>query len=133
MVSMTLTSIPIKPLRSALRGVASRMQTSMPTVPFLGGWTLIVRNLSVALAICLCAALQTPAQDMGFHAKALVRPGIGTAPADFGNPFNPISEMNIGLGIKNKFGKGFCLDPGCRLIDTNCHVAAIAKPSKIDG
>ena len=116
-----------------MRGVASRMQTSMPTVPFLGGWTLIVRNLSVVLAICLCAALQTPAQDMGFHANALVRPGIGTAPADFDNTVIPISELKIGLGIESKFGTGFCLDPGCRLIATNYHVAAIAKPSKIDG
>lgn len=130
---MTLTNTPIKPLSSAPRGVASRMQPHTPTVPFLGGWTLTVRNLSLALAVCLCAALQAPAQDIAFHANALVRPGIGSAPADFDNTVIPISELKIGLGIESKFGTGFCLDPGCRLIATNYHVAAIAKPSKIDG
>ena len=113
--------------------MASRMQSHTATVPFLGASTLTVRNLSFALAVCLCAALQAPAQDRAFHANALVRPGIGSVPADFDNTVIPISELKIGLGIESKFGTGFCLDPGCRLIATNYHVAAIAKPSKIDG
>jgi hypothetical protein len=113
--------------------MASRMHSRMATVPFLGDRTLTLRKLCLALIVCLCAALQAPAQDMAFHANALVRPGIGSAPADFDNTVIPISELKIGLGIETKFGTGFCLDPGCRLIATNYHVAAIAKPSKIDG
>ena len=113
--------------------MASRMQPNAATVPFLGDLTLTLRKLSLASVICLCAALQAPAQEMVYHANALVRPGISPAPADFDQTVIPISELKIGLGIESKYGTGFCLDPGCRLIATNYHVAAIAKPSKIDG
>jgi Trypsin-like peptidase domain len=113
--------------------MASRMHSYMPTVPFLGGPTVTLRKLSLGLGICLFAALQAPAQEMVYHANALVRPGISPAPADFDQTVIPISELKIGLGIESKYGTGFCLDPGCRLIATNYHVAAIAKPSKIDG
>jgi hypothetical protein len=109
------------------------MQFNAPTVPLLGGPTVTLRKLSLGLAICLSAALQAPAQEMVYHANAMVRPGINPAPADFDQTVIPISELKIGLGVESKFGTGFCLDPGCRLIATNYHVAAIAKPSKIDG
>src|SRR5580704_17580111 len=123
----------IKPLVSAARGVASGMQLHAATVPFLGGRTLTLRNLCLALAVCLCFVLRAPAQDRMYRANALVRPGVGVAPADFDQIVIPISELKIGLGIESKFGTGFCLDPSCRLIATNYHVAAIANPSKIDG
>ena len=38
-----------------------------------------------------------------------------------------------GLVITADFGTGFCLDPDCRFIGTNYHVAAIANPGKIKG
>jgi Trypsin-like peptidase domain len=109
------------------------MHSYAATVPFLGGPTLTLRKLCLGLGICLFAALQTPAQEMVYHANALVRPGINPAPADFDQTVIPISELKIGLSVESKFGTGFCLDPGCRLIATNYHVAAIANPSKIDG
>ena len=68
-----------------------------------------------------------------YRANALVRPGVGVVPADFDQIVIPISDLKIGLGIESKFGTGFCLDPSCRLIATNYHVAAVANPSKIDG
>ena len=73
------------------------------------------------------------AQDAVYHANALVRPGVGAAPADFEQIVIPISELKLGLGVETKFGTGFCLDATCRLIATNYHVAAITKLSKIDG
>jgi hypothetical protein len=86
------------------------------------------------VVICLCAAVQTPAQEAVYHASALIRPGIAYGTSDgFDRTVVPISELKIGLGVKKKFGTGFCLDLGCRLIATTYHVAAIAKPSKIDG
>ena len=116
-----------------MTAVASGMHSYRPTVPFLCGWSLPLRKLSLCLAICFCAAMPLPAQEMVYHANALVRPGINPPPADFDQTVIPISELKLGLGIESKFGTGFCLDPGCRLIATNYHVAAIAKPSKIDG
>jgi hypothetical protein len=38
-----------------------------------------------------------------------------------------------GLDIEGKFGTGFCLDPACRFIGTNYHVALLARPRKING
>jgi hypothetical protein len=123
----------IKPLVSAARGVASGMHLHAATVPFLGGRTLTLRKLCLALAVCLCFVLRAPAQDRLYRANALVRPGVGVGPADFDQIVIPISELKIGLSIESKLGTGFCLDPSCRLIATNYHVAAIANPSKIDG
>jgi Trypsin-like peptidase domain len=73
------------------------------------------------------------AQDAVYYANALVRPGVGAAPADFEQIVIPISELKLGIGVETRFGTGFCLDASCRLIATNYHVAAITKPSKIDG
>ena len=109
------------------------MQLLAATVPFLGGPTLTFRKLCLAVALCLCFVLRAPAQDRVYYANALVRPGAGAAPADFDQIVIPISEMKLGFGIETRFGTGFCLDPSCRLIATNYHVAAIANPSRIDG
>src|SRR5579871_2485529 len=123
----------IKPLVSVARVVASHMHLQAATVPFLGGPTLTLRELCFALALCLCFVLRAPGQDRVYRANALVRPGMGAAAADFDQIVIPISEPKLGLGIESKLGTGFCLDPNCRLIATNYHVAAIANPSKIDG
>jgi hypothetical protein len=40
---------------------------------------------------------------------------------------------SAGPGIRSKFGTGFCLDPRCRFIGTNYHVAKMAQPRKIEG
>ena len=50
----------IKPLVSAARGVASGMHLHAATVPFLGGRTLTLRKLCLALAVCLCFVLRAP-------------------------------------------------------------------------
>ena len=62
---------------------------------------------------------------------------------DFGETVFPITELKMGLGFsltssprlqeKIEFGTGFCLDPACRFVGTNYHVAATAKPRKIKG
>lgn len=94
---------------------------------------MTLRPLSLALSICFCAALQASGQEAVYRANALVRPGIVTTPASFEQTIIPISELKPGLGLDTKFGTGFCLDASCRYIVTNYHVAAIARPSKIDG
>lgn len=53
---------------------------------------------------------------------------------DLNNTVVPITQLKLsGHGIEGKFGTGFCLDPECRLIGTNYHVAVIARPRKIKG
>lgn len=54
---------------------------------------------------------------------------------DFSRTVLPISDLKfIGVGIEGKFGTGFCLDPECRFIGTNYHVAkAMGKHFKVEG
>ena len=39
----------------------------------------------------------------------------------------------VAPAIEEDFGTGFCIDPDCRLIGTNYHVAVFARPRKIKG
>jgi hypothetical protein len=52
---------------------------------------------------------------------------------DFSKTVVPITGLKLGLGIEGRFGTGFCLDPACRFIGTNYHVAKVARPRKIEG
>ncbi len=53
---------------------------------------------------------------------------------DFDRTVVPITELKyFGLGLEGDFGTGFCLDPACRFIATNYHVAMLARPRKIKG
>lgn len=53
---------------------------------------------------------------------------------DLSKTIVPITDVKwIGVGVKLGFGTGFCIDPECRLIGTNYHVASIARPKKIKG
>jgi hypothetical protein len=67
-----------------------------------------------------------------------------TASHDFSETVIPLTDLKPalrfhtrfgvpGLVITADFGTGFCLDPDCRFIGTNYHVAAISKPGKIKG
>jgi hypothetical protein len=53
---------------------------------------------------------------------------------DFAKTVVPITETKfVGVGLEGKFGTGFCLDPDCRFVATNYHVAAIDHPKRVKG
>jgi hypothetical protein len=53
---------------------------------------------------------------------------------DFHKTVVPLTELKfLGIGLEAKFGTGFCLDPACRFIGTNYHVAMMAQLHKIKG
>jgi hypothetical protein len=56
-----------------------------------------------------------------------------TSEPDFASTVIPITELKFGLGVEARFGTGFCLDPDCRFIATNYHVAMLGEPKKISG
>lgn len=65
---------------------------------------------------------------------AMVSPISVAFAQDLSETVLPITQLKwIGLGAEAKFGTGFCLDPECRLIGTNYHVAMTARPRKIRG
>jgi hypothetical protein len=63
----------------------------------------------------------TPLPSANTHTEAFVETVV------------PIIELRIGLGVEGRFGSGFCLDPLCRFIGTNYHVAKMARVHKIGG
>jgi hypothetical protein len=61
-------------------------------------------------------------------------PAPGVRVRDFHEVVVPITEKRLDFdGLEARFGTGFCLDPTCRFIGTNYHVAALAHPRKIKG
>lgn len=53
---------------------------------------------------------------------------------DYNDTVVPVAGVKLlGPYVEGKFGTGFCLDPACRFIGTNYHVAVMAQPRKIRG
>jgi len=90
---------------------------------------MILRKIIPILIVYLCLSRLAAAQDPDFSMTVL-----------------PIAELKLKLkpklklsgpavdpGVEVDFGTGFCLDPRCRLIGTNYHVAMLAWPRKIKG
>jgi len=64
----------------------------------------------------------------------LVVPSNVVHARDFEKTVVLITDLQfLGLGIEAKSGTGFCLDPECRFIATNYHVAVMAQPRRIKG
>jgi hypothetical protein len=52
---------------------------------------------------------------------------------DFHEVVVPITVIEPRLGLQGFFGTGFCLDPACRFIGTNYHVAKMTRIHNING
>jgi hypothetical protein len=52
---------------------------------------------------------------------------------DFAETVFTLNEIKVGVKIGFSGGTGFCLDPTCRFIATNYHVAMLVKPYRIKG
>ena len=83
----------------------------------------------------LCSFLvTTSAQNSSTDLFPMARSSTVVSPQDFNRTVLPITELKfLGLGLEVKFGTGFCLDPECRFIATNYHVAMLAHLHKIKG
>jgi hypothetical protein len=93
---------------------------------------VILRRIVPILIACSCLSSSAPTQEVLPNPLPLVLPSAVVHPQDFSKIVLPITELKIGFGIEGKFGTGFCLDPSCRFIGTNYHVAMIARPRKIE-
>src|ERR1700719_58201 len=85
---------------------------------------MILRSLPFAAFYLFLASAMAHAQDLDHSVLPIteLRPAV-----QFHGPRMPR------IGIDVEFGTGFCLDPECRLIGTNYHVAMLVRPSKIKG
>jgi hypothetical protein len=79
--------------------------------------------------LCLCSV--GAGQVTSGHASSLASVEQMAKPEEVVLPITPIVLVEGHLAVG--FGTGFCLDPICRFVATNYHVAAAAKPRKIKG
>src|SRR5208337_2477654 len=95
---------------------------------------MILRTVVPLLIVCSCLSPQAPAQEVFPNPLPWAVPSTVVHPQDFNKTVVPITELKfLGPAIEGKFGTGFCLDPACRFIGTNYHVAMMAQPRKIKG
>ncbi len=95
---------------------------------------MILHKVIPILIVCSCLSPSVPAQKVLPSPLPLALPSTDLHAQDFDKTVVPITELKLlGLGLEGKFGTGFCLDPECRFIGTNYHVAMMARPRKIKG
>jgi len=95
---------------------------------------MIWRKVISAFISCSCLSSSTPAKEAAPDRWPPVSPSAIVPAQGFDKTVVPITELKLlGLGIEGEFGTGFCLDPTCRFIATNYHVAMMARPRKIKG
>jgi len=95
---------------------------------------MIWRKVISAFISCSCLSSSTPAKEAAPDRWPPVSPSAIVPAQGFDKTVVPITELKLlGLGIEGEFGTGFCLDPTCRFIATNYHVAMMARPRKITG
>ena len=94
---------------------------------------MILRKVIPFLIVCSFLSKFALAQRVSSNPLPLALPTVIPA-QDFSKTVVPLTELKfLGPAIEGKFGTGFCLDPECRFIGTNYHVAMTARPRRIKG
>jgi hypothetical protein len=97
-------------------------------------YLMILSKVIPILILCWCLSSSAPAREGFPDLLPLAYPHTVVHAQDFNKTVLPITELKfVGIGIAAKFGTGFCLDPECRFIGTNYHVAMRSRPRKIRG
>src|SRR5260370_25946479 len=115
---------------------------------------MILRKVLSILIVCSFFLLAVPSQTAFHDLLRLVSLTSVVFAQDLSKPVLRITEFKLKLKLKKSFpssvdlaalkpkialgeeagfGTGFCLDPECRLIGTNYHVAMMVRPRKIKG
>jgi hypothetical protein len=95
---------------------------------------MILRRVVPILIVCSWLSPAVRAQKEFSNLLPSLIPSTVVHAQDFNKTVIRITELKLrGLGIEGRFGTGFCLDPECRFIGTNYHVAMTEQPRKIKG
>jgi hypothetical protein len=95
---------------------------------------MILRKALSTLIVCSFFLVAAPGQTIFPDLLRLVPFTSVVFAQDLSKTVLPITQLKLsGLGVDGKFGTGFCLDPDCRFIGTNYHLAVMARPRKIKG
>ena len=95
---------------------------------------MLARKLISILLVSLCLYTRGFAQEVSTEQAPSAPHSSGRHVEDYSKVVLPITELKyVGFAVAAKFGTGFCIDPECRFIGTNYHVAALSRPKKIKG
>lgn len=94
---------------------------------------MLRREFITILIACSCASIAASGQEISDGHPTSYLPSAAAQSDTFEETVVPITVVTAGIGLEAKFGTGFCLDPKCRFIGTNYHVAKEARPRKIGG
>src|SRR5208283_3033354 len=95
---------------------------------------MILHKVIPFLTVYSFLSQSAPAQKVSPNPLPLALPSAVAHTQEFNKTVVPITELKfLGLGIEGKAGTGFCVDPECRFIGTNYHVAMMAQPRHIKG
>ena len=115
---------------------------------------MILREAIPILIACCCLS-PAAAQEVSQNALPTASSPTAARAQDFNNTVLPITALRVGIRgksrigykpsldplsyievqdkVSSEFGTGFCVDPACRFIGTNYHVAINLRPRKING
>lgn len=96
-------------------------------------WQDASLRIIILFLIACCCVIPSVAQEAPASNSSLESAPKSAQAEEFEAVVLPIAELKLGLGIEAKLGTGFCLDPACRFIGTNYHVAMLARPRSISG
>src|SRR5208283_2252377 len=94
---------------------------------------MILRKVIPLLIACSSLSQSAPAQKVSPSPLPLALPTVMPA-QDFNKTVVPITKLKLlGPATTASFGTGFCLDPQCRFIGTNYHVAMMGRTLRVKG
>jgi hypothetical protein len=95
---------------------------------------MILCRVIPPLILILSSCMALPAAPNDDAPDRLPPASLSAVLQDFNKAVVSITELKfLGPGLESKFGMGFRLDPACRFIATNYHVAMLVRPHKIKG
>ena len=96
----------------------------------------IVRVISICISLCAAFAAIASSQDLRNTVVPITKHKVGISGKSripYQGFSNPLSYLDVMDTWRSDYGTGFCIDPACRFIGTNYHVAANLHPGKING
>lgn len=95
---------------------------------------MVRRTITAALLVFSCLACPARAQDVLPDTTGSATASTSALAIDFSRTIVPLTELKPrGPMLEADFGTGFCVDPDCRFIGTNYHVAVVVRHPRIKG
>src|SRR5690348_4734889 len=96
----------------------------------------IARMIALCFSLFASFASIASSQDLSNTVVPITKHNVGISGKSripYKGFLNPLSYIDVKDTLRSDYGTGFCIDPACRFIGTNYHVAVDLHPGKING